>query len=332
MLTNYQSRKPSWQHTLSGEITCVGRGLHSGQRVCLRLRPAPPDSGIRFVRTDVSSDRRVVPAHWHYLVESELCTMLANEHGVTVGTVEHLLAALHGCEIDNAVIELDGPEVPIMDGSAAPFVSLLQQLGSVRQSEPRRALFITRPVVASESDRYAVMLPGVQARMTIEIDFPSPAIGRQRYAVALNPDSFAREIASARTFGFAHELQALRDRGLAVGGSLRSAILIDGPNVVNEEGLRFPDEFARHKLLDCVGDLALLGMPVVGHLVAHKPGHRLCHQLLRALESATDASSLITLDGDAPQAATVTAAASLDESAVPARRATGAGPNTGDTP
>jgi UDP-3-O-[3-hydroxymyristoyl] N-acetylglucosamine deacetylase len=332
MLTNYQSRKPAWQHTLSGEMTCVGRGLHSGQRVCLRLRPAPPDSGIRFVRTDVSSERRLVPAHWHYLVESELCTMLANEHGVTVGTVEHLLAALHGCEIDNAVIELDGPEVPIMDGSAAPFVSLLQQLGTVRQSVPRRALFITRPVVASESDRYAVVLPGVQARMTIEIDFPSTAIGRQRYAQALTPETFARDIAPARTFGFAHELQALRDRGLAIGGSLRSAILIDGTRVVNDEGLRFPDEFVRHKLLDCVGDLALLGMPVVGHLVAHKPGHRLCHQLLRALESATDATNLITLDGDIPPPAVRLAESLNDESAGLARRATAAGPVTGDSP
>lgn len=332
MLMNYQPRKPSWQHTLAGELTYVGRGLHSGRRVRLHLRPAAPDTGIRFVRTDVSSNRRVVPAHWHYVVESELCTTLANEHGVSVGTVEHLLAALHGREIDNAVIELDGPEVPIMDGSAAPFVATLQRIGIVRQAQARRALFVTRPVVASESDRYAVLLPGVQARMTVEIDFRTPAIGRQRYSLELKPETFAHEIAPARTFGFAHELQTLRERGLASGGSLRSAILVDGSRVVNEDGLRFPDEFVRHKLLDCVGDLALLGMPVVGHLVAHKPGHRLCHQLLRALEADRHAASIVVLDGNDLSAATATSEAQSGELAAASRRAAGAEPNTGDNP
>ena len=293
MPTNHRSRIPSWQHTLADEFTCVGRGLHSGHKVGMRLRPAPPGSGIHFVRLDAPAGQRVVTAHWRNVIESELCTEIANASGVTVRTVEHLLAALYAFEIDNALVELDGPEVPIMDGSAASFTSLLQRIGTVRQSAVRRALLITKPVAVSDGDRFAVLLPSPQPRITVEIDFPSPAIGRQRCSLALQPDTFAREIAGARTFGFAHELRALRARGLAAGGSLRSAILVDGERVVNAEGLRFPDEFARHKLLDCIGDLSLLGVPVIGHLVAHKPGHRLCHRLLRAVDAAADATRLI---------------------------------------
>jgi UDP-3-O-[3-hydroxymyristoyl] N-acetylglucosamine deacetylase len=298
MQTNHRSRTPSWQYTLAGEITCVGRGLHSGQRAGMRLRPAPPGSGIRFLRMDVGAGQRVVTAHWRNVVESELCTVIANEYGVTVRTVEHLLAALRGCEIDNAVVELDGPEVPIMDGSAAPFVELLQRIGTVRQPAARRALFIRQPVTVSNGDRYAMLLPDPQARITVEIDFPNPVIGRQNYTMTLEPGTFAREIAPARTFGFAHDLQALRARGLAAGGSLRSAILVDAQRVVNEDGLRFPDEFVRHKLLDCVGDLSLLGLPVIGHLVTYKPGHQLCHQLLRAVHASADAASVSVLGID----------------------------------
>ncbi len=298
MLTNHPSRIPAWQHTLADEFTCVGRGLHGGHPVGMRLRPAPPGSGIRFLRMDVDAGQRVVTAHWRNVVESELCTVIANEHGVTVRTVEHLLAALRGCEIDNAVVELDGPEVPIMDGSAAPFVSLLRRIGAVPQPAARRALFIRQPVTVTNGDRYAMLLPAPQARITVEIDFPNPVIGRQRYSMTLDPETFAREIAPARTFGFAHDLQTLRARGLAAGGSLRSAILVDAQRVVNEEGLRFPDEFVRHKLLDCVGDLSLLGLPVIGHLVTYKPGHQLCHQLLRAVHANADAASISVLGID----------------------------------
>jgi len=298
MLTNRRSQDLAWQHTLAGEFTCVGRGLHSGARVGMRLRPAPPGTGIRFIRLDVDAGHRVVTAHWRNVVESELCTTIANEHGVTVRTVEHLLAALRGCDIDNAIVELDGPEVPIMDGSAAPFVSLLLRIGAVRQPAARRALLVRHPVVAYDDDRFAVVLPHPQPRITVEIDFPSPAIGRQRRSLALDGGEFAREIAPARTFGFAHGLRALRSRGLAMGGSLRNAILVDEQRVVNDEGLRFPDEFVRHKLLDCVGDLSLLGVPVIGHLIAYKPGHRLFHRLLAALDAAADAADLIVPRAD----------------------------------
>jgi UDP-3-O-[3-hydroxymyristoyl] N-acetylglucosamine deacetylase len=297
MPTNRHSRILSWQHTLAGEFTCVGRGLHSGHRVGMRLKPAPPGTGIRFLRQDIIAGQREVTAHWRNVVESELCTTIANESGVTVQTVEHLLAALRGCEIDNALVELDGPEVPIMDGSAAPFVSLVQRIGAVRQPAARRALLIRQPVVASDGDRFAVLLPFPRARVTVEIDFPSPAIGRQHRSLMLDTGAFARDIAPARTFGFAHGLRALRARGLAAGGSLRSVILVDEQRVVNKEGLRFPDEFVRHKLLDCVGDLSLLGVPVIGHLVTYKPGHQLIHRLLRALH-ADDAASLIVPGAD----------------------------------
>jgi UDP-3-O-[3-hydroxymyristoyl] N-acetylglucosamine deacetylase len=322
MQTNQRSHNLAWQHTLAGEFTCVGRGLHSGARVGMRLRPAPPGTGIRFLRLDVDAGRRVVTAHWRNVVESELCTIIANEHGVTVRTVEHLLAALRGCEIDNAIVELDGPEVPIMDGSAAPFVSLLQRIGAVRQPAARRALLVRQPVVASDGDRFAVFLPYPRPLITVEIDFPSPAIGRQRRSLALESGEFASEIAPARTFGFAHGLRALRARGLAAGGSLRNAILVDEQRVVNQEGLRFPDEFVRHKLLDCVGDLSLFSVPVIGHLVAYKPGHRLCHRLLRALDAAADTASLIVPGADGRHSESVQSESSSGEQVAPAVSAT----------
>jgi UDP-3-O-[3-hydroxymyristoyl] N-acetylglucosamine deacetylase len=312
MSRNRRSHIPIWQHTLAGEFTCVGRGLHSGRPASMRLRPAAPGTGIRFLRMDVAADQRVVTAHWRNVVESELCTTIANEHGVTVRTVEHLLAALRGSEIDNALVELDGPEVPIMDGSAAPFVDLLRRIGFQRQPAVRRALLIRQPIVTSAGDRFAMLLPYPRARITVEIDFPNPVIGRQRRSLVLDPPAFAREVAAARTFGFARDLQALHARGLAAGGSLRSAILVDAERVVNEEGLRFPDEFVRHKLLDCVGDLSLLGVPVIGHLVAYKPGHQLCHQLLRALHASADAASLVALGADDTRSASQHAAATPD--------------------
>ncbi|HSD97534.1 MAG TPA: UDP-3-O-acyl-N-acetylglucosamine deacetylase [Sulfuricaulis sp.] len=330
MQTNHRSRNPAWQHTLAGEFTCVGRGLHGGRRVSMRLRPAPPGTGIRFLRLDVDAGQRVVTAHWRNVVESELCTIITNEHGVTVRTVEHLLAALRGCEIDNAVVELDGPEVPIMDGSAAPFVSLLQRIGAVRQPAVRRALLVRQPVVASDGDRFAVFLPYPRPRITVEIDFPNPTIGRQRRSLALDSGEFASEIAPARTFGFAHGLRALRARGLAAGGSLRNAILVDERRVVNQEGLRFPDEFVRHKLLDCVGDLSLLGIPVIGHLVAYKPGHRLCHRLLHALDAAADAASLIVPGVDGRHSESVHSESPPGEHVVPAGSATRRSSHQGD--
>jgi UDP-3-O-[3-hydroxymyristoyl] N-acetylglucosamine deacetylase len=297
-MMNRDLRIPTRQQTLAGPFTYVGRGLHSGDKVVMRLLPAEPDSGIRFVRSDVPPEQNVIAAHWQNVFDTQLCTGLTNAHGVSVRTVEHLLAALRGCEIDNAVIELDGPEVPIMDGSAEPFVSLIRHIGIARQDAARRAILIQRPVAAAAGEKFAVLLPHPTPWVTVEIAFPSAAIGNQRLSVSLDAETFAREIAPARTFGFAHEIEKLRQHGLARGGSLRNAILVDGNRVVNHEGLRFHNEFVRHKILDCVGDLSLLGMPVIGHLVTYKCGHALSHELLRELDRERDAWSVVTLGED----------------------------------
>jgi UDP-3-O-[3-hydroxymyristoyl] N-acetylglucosamine deacetylase len=287
----------------------------------MRLLPADADSGIRFVRTDVPAADRVIPAHWRNVFDTQLCTGIANGHGVAVRTVEHLLAALRGCEVDNATIEVDGAEVPIMDGSAEPFVSLIRRIGVVRQPAPRRAILIERPVVVANGDKFAVLLPHPTPWVTVEISFPTPAIGHQRLSIPLESETFAREVASARTFGFAHDIARLRDHGLAMGGSLRNAILIDGNRIVNEEGLRFPNEFVRHKVLDAVGDLALLGMPVIGHLHAFKCGHALVHELLRELYREREAWRIVTL-GEEQVPATAEPVREPDLNAARARVAT----------
>jgi UDP-3-O-[3-hydroxymyristoyl] N-acetylglucosamine deacetylase len=289
---------PRHQQTLAAPFTYVGRGLHSGQKVVMRLLPADADSGIRFVRTDVPGADRIIPAHWRNVFDTQLCTGIANAHGVVVRTVEHLLAALRGCEIDNATIEVDGAEVPIMDGSADPFVSLIRRIGVVRQPAPRRAILITRPIVVANGEKFAMLLPHPTPWVTVEISFPTPAIGNQRLSIPIEPETFTREIAPARTFGFAHDIARLRDQGLAMGGSLRNAILVDGNRIVNEEGLRFRNEFVRHKVLDAIGDLALLGLPVIGHLRTYKCGHALTHELLRELYREREAWRIVTLGED----------------------------------
>lgn len=291
-------RIPTRQHTLAGPFTYVGRGLHSGQKVVMRLLPAGPGSGIRFVRKELPEDRQVITASWENVFDTQLCTGLANTHGVSVHTVEHLLAALRGCEVDNATIELDAGEVPIMDGSAEPFVSLINRIGIVAQDAPRRAIVVTRPIAVARGEKFAVLLPHPSPWVTVEIDFPTPAIGNQRISLSLDTETFAREVASARTFGFAHDVERLRQHGLARGGSLRNAILIDGMRIVNEEGLRFPNEFVRHKVLDSIGDLSLLGVPVIGHLVTFKCGHALSHELLRELHREKESWHYVTLGAD----------------------------------
>jgi UDP-3-O-[3-hydroxymyristoyl] N-acetylglucosamine deacetylase len=284
------------QRTLREPVSCVGLGLHCGRRVAMTLRPADADAGVSFVRRDVRSDRGHIPAVWKHVVDTRLCTVLGNEHGVTAGTVEHLLAALRGCGVDNAVVELDAPEVPIMDGSAAPYVALIDQAGVVGQQARRRAIIVHRTVAVYEGDRHAVLSPARRPRVSVEIDFAAEAVGRQRAEIVLEETGFRRDVASARTFGFAGELEGLREQGLALGGSVRNAIVVDGAEVVNTEGLRFPDEFARHKLLDCVGDLSLAGGHLLGHMHGHKPGHRLNKALMRHLFDDAEAWSLVRLD------------------------------------
>ena len=284
------------QCTINESIHYVGVGLHSGHKVSMSLHPATPNSGIFFVRKDVQSDHAFIRASWRNVVDTRLCTVLGNEHGVTISTVEHLLAALRGCGVDNLMIEINSDEVPILDGSCAPLVKLIKKAGIVAQRVPRYGIWIERPVEVKQGERYSILTPSDVPRITVDIEFTNPAIGSQCLTVDLLDDVFETEIAPARTFGFASELEQLREQGLALGGSMRNAVLVDDDGVVNPEGLRFADEFARHKILDCIGDLALADAPIFGHLYSHKPGHRLNNALLRELFAHQDAWTRLSFD------------------------------------
>ena len=272
----------SHQHTLSQPAIFAGVGLHTGRHVRVAIRPAPAGHGVVFLRLDVDGDN-VVPSHGEAVVQTQLGTVLGNAAGVTVSTVEHLLAAMAALCIDNALVELDGPEVPIMDGSAEPFVALLDRAGRRRQEATREYIEVLKPIDVVEGDKRASLLPCDRFEVAFAIDFPTAAIGHQAVDLAVDEDSFREELADCRTFGFLHEVEALRRMGLARGGSLDNAVVIDGEIVLNPDGLRRPDEFVRHKALDLLGDLALLGMPVEGHLVVERGGHALHQRFVRAL-------------------------------------------------
>jgi len=268
------------QCTLKAAISCVGVGLHSGKRVSVSFRPAPVDHGIVFRRADLGVD---IPARFDRVVDTRLCTVLEQD-GARVGTVEHVMAALVGCGIDNAVVELDGPEPPVFDGSAAQFVFLLDCAGKTMQDAPRPMVEILRPVRVSDGDGFAELRPGpTSLEMALSIDFAAAAIGRQALSLRLTPQSFRNELARARTFTLVEEIDRLRASGLAQGGSLDNAVVVDQARVLNPTGLRVPDEFVRHKLLDAVGDLALAGAVLRGRFIAHRSGHTLNNRLLRAL-------------------------------------------------
>jgi len=282
------------QCTINDIIHYVGVGLHSGHSVSMNLYPAAPNTGICFVRKDVDPEHAVIQASWHNVVDTRLCTVLGNDHGVTISTVEHLLAAIRSCGVDNLLIELSGDEVPILDGSCLPLVDMIKKGGVVSQRLPRFCIWIERQIEVRQGERYAVLSPSSVPRITVDIDFPNATIGSQCVSVEMIDNVFEKEIAPARTFGFADELDQLREQGLALGGSTRNAVLVSDDGVVNDEGLRFSDEFARHKILDCLGDLALAGAPIFGHLFTHKPGHRLNNALLRELFSHQDAWSRLS--------------------------------------
>ncbi|MBD0273012.1 MAG: UDP-3-O-acyl-N-acetylglucosamine deacetylase [Acetobacteraceae bacterium] len=275
------------RRTLKSAIGCVGTGLHSGRRVSLVLRPAPVGAGIRFRRTDTGFE---VPAQFDRVVDTRLCTALGEpgDPGRSIATVEHVMAALAGCGIDDALVEIDGPEAPILDGSAAPFVFLIDCAGTVsRAGAPTETIEVLRPVRVEDGSAWAELAPAAASRGGLEasltIDFPSTAIGRQSFSMRITPGGFREELADARTFTLAEEVAALRAAGLARGGSLANAVVVDGPLVLNPGGLRRPDEFVRHKLLDAVGDLALAGAPLRGRFAGHRSGHRLNNRLLHAL-------------------------------------------------
>jgi UDP-3-O-[3-hydroxymyristoyl] N-acetylglucosamine deacetylase len=267
---------------LAGPAICAGVGLHSGERARVSIRPAPAGSGIVFVRTDIVGDNHI-PVTAAAVTQSRLCTVIGNAAGVTVATVEHLMAALAALEVDNAVIELDGPEVPIMDGSALPFVQLLDRAGRRRQDVERQFIEILETIEVVDGDKVVRLSPCDRFEMAFEIEFEAKVIGRQRVDLAVTEQSFRDELADCRTFGFLSDVQALREAGLARGGSLENAVVIDGERVLNPEGLRRTDEFVRHKALDAVGDLYVLGAPLLGRFEGVYAGHALNNLLCRAL-------------------------------------------------
>ncbi|MBI5549315.1 MAG: UDP-3-O-acyl-N-acetylglucosamine deacetylase [Deltaproteobacteria bacterium] len=266
------------QRTIAEEASCSGIGLHTGALVTVTLKPAPENHGVTFRRTDVPGAREI-PARAEHVVDTSLATTLGRD-GLRIGTVEHLCSALSGMGIDNLRIEVDGPEIPILDGSAAPFVYLLRDAGIVEQRKHKRFLVIRRPVAVREGDKVASFSPAPQFTVSSTIDFKHPLISDQSYRLAFSAGAFQREIARARTFGFLRDVEALKRAGLARGGSLENAIVVDDFSILNPDGLRFPDEFVRHKILDALGDVFLFGMPVIGHLRAQKSGHALNHRLV----------------------------------------------------
>ena len=274
------------QRTLKTAIGCSGVGLHSGAKISMVLKPAEAATGIVFHRTDIAGRGAMVPALWSNVGDTRMNTCLVNDAGVQVGTVEHLLSALAGSCVDNCIIEINGPEVPVMDGSAAPFLFLIECAGTVEQDLPRQAIRVLKRVSVSDGDKTATLRPAVGGfRLNFHIDFASAAIGRQDFSVNLTKSNFKAEISRARTFGFEHEVAYLRANGLARGGSLDNAVVIDstGSRVLNDDGLRYGDEFVRHKILDAVGDLFLAGAPLLGVYDGVRSGHALNNQLLRAL-------------------------------------------------
>jgi UDP-3-O-[3-hydroxymyristoyl] N-acetylglucosamine deacetylase len=288
--------KGACQSTLKTSIDCVGIGLHSGRRVQMALRPAAVNHGIVFRRTDLGRD---IPARFDLVADTRLATVLGDpaDPSVRVGTVEHVMAALSGCGIDNVLIEVDGPEVPVLDGSAAHLVFLIDCAGIETQVAPRRTIEVRRPVRVSDRNAFAELRPARPSRdglhLAMSIVFAAPAIGRQELSVQLTPESFRRDLSRARTFALAEDIDRLRAAGMAQGGSLDNAVVVDAARVLNPGGLRMEDEFVRHKLLDAVGDLALAGAPLRGSFVAHRSGHGLNNRLLRALMADASAWRMV---------------------------------------
>ena len=271
------------QHTVKNDIHLDGIGLHTGKPVRLTIHSAPADSGIVFVRTDVTDKNNIIPALWNRVTDTRLCTVITNDAGVSAGTIEHLMAALRGCGVDNALIHMDGPEVPIMDGSAQPFVEAIDMAGLQVQSTPRRAIRVLKEIVVTEGDKTVRLKPSVIATFTGQIEYPHPDIGAQKYEVQLFNGNFRHDIADCRTFGFLKDVEVLRAAGLGLGGSLENAIVLDDNGVMNPDGLRCADEFVRHKILDAIGDLYLAGGPILGAYDGTRGGHAMNNALLRAL-------------------------------------------------
>lgn len=284
------------QMTVARKVGCSGIGLHTGVNCSLTVSPAEPDTGIIFIRRDVPKEVKI-KAHIDNVVDATLATTLGAE-GVKISTVEHLLAAFAGLGIDNAVVEVEGPEVPIMDGSAEPFHVLIKRAGIQRQDKVKKFVIIKHPVTVTEDDRQATLLPSNDFKISYTIDFKHPLISNQYYLIQISNGNFEREICPARTFGFLKDYEILKARGFARGGSLNNAIVVDERKVLNAEGLRFHDEFVRHKILDSIGDLWLIGAQVIGHFIGYKSGHTLNHKLIHKLLAHKDWWELVEFSNE----------------------------------
>jgi UDP-3-O-[3-hydroxymyristoyl] N-acetylglucosamine deacetylase len=284
------------QRTLKTLVSATGVGLHTGQKVRMTLRPAQPDTGIVFHRLDLPGAVSI-PARADLVGETRLCSCLVSGE-VKIYTVEHLMSALAGLGVDNAYVDLDGPEVPIMDGSAAPFVLLVQQAGLEEQAAPKRFLRVKKRIEARSGDKWAALEPYEGFSLSFSIVYKHAVIEKSNTTLSVDfaTTSYLKEVARARTYGFMHDIEDLRDVGLALGGGLENAIVMDDHRVLNTEGLRFGDEFIRHKILDAIGDLYLLGRPLLAAFSAHKSGHALNNQLLRALAADASATEIVTFE------------------------------------
>ena len=273
------------QQTLARPVQCSGIGLHSGKKVNLTINPAPVNHGIKFVRTDLPH-KPVISAHFRNVVDTSLATTLGTD-GVIVSTVEHLMAVFTGMRIDNALVEMDAYEAPIMDGSAGPFTSMVISAGLKRQSGKRYTFVVKKPIEMEEDDKKVGLYPSDTLKITYTIEFDHPLVRRQTFSIALNDGHFEREVSWARTFGFLHEVDYLKQNGFARGGSLENAVVLDQDKILNREGLRYENEFVRHKVLDLLGDLVLLGDALVAHVLAIKAGHASHVEFVTRLRSWT---------------------------------------------
>ena len=267
------------QRTVAKSVSCSGVGVHSGKKVNLTVKPAPVNHGIKFKRTDLP-DSPSITAHFNMVVDTSLATVIGHD-GFIVSTIEHLMASFSGLSIDNALVEMDAYEMPIMDGSAGPFTSLIKEAGIIEQLDPRCFFVIKEPIELKKDEKFVGIYPSSTYKITCTIEYDHPLIERQSYSIDVSDEVFEREISRARTFGFLHEVEDLKRYGLARGGSLDNAVVIDKRDIINEDGLRYPDEFVRHKILDCIGDFSLLGMPLLGHVVLNRSGHAFNHAFLK---------------------------------------------------
>ena len=281
------------QTTLASEISLTGTGVHSGAPVSITLCPADGDAGIRFLLSNGDADGTEIAADPRSVTGVTLCTVLGDGNGASIATVEHLLAALSGLGVDNALIEIDSSEVPIMDGSASRFVEAIDEAGLAELETPRRFLKVLKRIAVEDAGAFGELTPNNGFHIDVEIDFDSPLIGSQRIEIDVNPGSFRRELSRARTFGFMKDVERLWAAGLALGASLENTVAIGDDRVINREGLRFSDEFVRHKALDAVGDLALAGAPILGSFRSYRGGHRLNALVLKALFADPDAWTMI---------------------------------------